>query len=140
MRQTRYILIGAALLLACVNFGVGCLFTTAYTVDTTRLRGPYRVEDHAGGRLVGRRELAPGSQEERAVADWLAARSGGWSRSAVTYAPGRVVRGVGFNLDLLPGGLCVLNYEPAGAATWVQVVRRVSETEVDELAVALRLK
>jgi hypothetical protein len=47
---------------------------------------------------------------------------------------------VGFNLNLLPGGLCVLNYEPAGAGTWVQVVRRVSGTEVDELAAALRLK
>jgi hypothetical protein len=138
MWRTRYLLTGVALLLACIGIGVGCLFTAGHTVEVARLRGPCDVEVHAGGRLVGERAIAPGSPEERAVADWLAAHNSGWSRSIVSYAPGRLVRGAGFTLNLLPGGRCVLNYEPAGGGSWVQVERQASETEVDALAAALR--
>jgi hypothetical protein len=136
--RMRYLLTGVAFLSACIGIAVGCLFFKGHTVEVARLRGPYQVEVHAGGRLVTERAIAPGSPEERAVADWLAAHSSGWSPSIVSYAPTRVVRGAGFTLNLLPSGRCVLNYQPAGAEASVQVECQVSKTEVDVLAAALQ--
>jgi hypothetical protein len=135
MRRLNYILLAAVMFLACVSLGIGCIATASHTVEMAQFRAPYRVEASMEGLD---RTLAPRSPGAQAVAAWLAAHEGGWSPSLITYAPGRVVRGEGFNLNLLPGGLCVLNYGPIGSPAWQQVVRRVSAAEAEELAAATR--
>lgn len=81
------------------------------------------------------RALAAGSLAERSVSAWLAAHPDGWSSSLVTYAPDRVVRGEGFDLNVLPDGRCVLNDESADNPR--QVTRRVGAAELEKLVAAL---
>jgi hypothetical protein len=134
MRWRRYIVVALVALLVAAGVGVGCLTTTPRAVEPARLRGPYRVQVYRGGQPVRESALAPGSAEERAVCDWLAAHSDGWQPSLVTYAPGRLVRGDGFNLNLPPGGLCVLNYDLSDHPQ--QVVRQVVAVDAEALVAA----
>jgi hypothetical protein len=135
MRRRRYLLIAFLGVLIAVGVGAGCLATAPRAVESSYLRGPFRVEVHRGGQPVSERPLAAGSAEEKAVADWLAAHGDGWSLSLVTYAPNRVVRGDGFNLNLLSDGRCVLNYDLSGSPR--QVLRSVSPAEAEALVAAM---
>jgi hypothetical protein len=134
MRRRWYVAVALAALLIAAGVGVGCLATAPRAVEPAQLRGPYHVQVYRGGQPVREFDLAPGSAEERAVADWLASHPDGWRPSLVTYAPGRVVRGNGFNLNLLPGGLCVLNYSLSDRPQ--QVVRQVAAADAEVLVAA----
>jgi hypothetical protein len=134
MRRRHFVLIALAGLTVGAGLCIASFSTTSHTVDVVRLRGPYRAQVHVEGQLAEEHQIAAGSPAEEAVAAWLAAHSGGWAKSLVTYAPRRVIRGERFNLNLLPDGLCVLNYESADGP--VQVTRRVSAAEMNELVVA----
>ncbi len=136
MRRHRVALLVGVALLALAGVGVGCLATASRSIEVARLRGPYRVEVHAEGRLAEQWALVAGSPAERSVTAWLATHPDGWSSSLVTHAPGRVVRGKTFNLNLLPDGQCVLNYGSADGPR--QVTRQVSAAEADELVAATR--
>lgn len=65
---------------------VGCLSTSQRAFTPGRLAPPYRVETYQGGRPVEERAVAPGSAEERAIVDWLAAHDSGW-RTDSTATP-----------------------------------------------------
>ena len=133
LRRWKLLSILATLLIVAL-VGVGCLATAPHAVETYHLSGPYRVEVYRGGRLVKESELVVGSADERAVATWLASHREGWQPSFVSYAPGRMICGDGFNLNLRPGGLCVLNY--GLNVNPQQVVRQVSASETEALMAA----
>lgn len=135
MRRWRYLLVALAGVLIAAGVGFGCLSNAPRAVESSQLRGPYRVEVYQGGQPTIERAVAAGSAEEKAVTDWLTVHRDGWSPSVVSYAPSRVVRGDGFNLNLLPNGLCVLNYDLSGSPR--QVTRSLGPAEAEALVAAM---
>ncbi|OWK45723.1 hypothetical protein FRUB_02054 [Fimbriiglobus ruber] len=101
------------------------------------LGGPYRVEVYASGRPSTTRPIEPGTDRERALADWLAAHGTGWSTSYTTYAPGTRVVGSGFTLNLLRDGTCVLNHQTGRDGEWEQIIQRLTPEDVRLLREAL---
>ncbi len=134
MRRNRYILPVLVAMLVATCLGVGCLSMGPQTIEPTQLRGPYLAEVYQAGRLAKTVAVAQGSPDEQAIAAWLASHREGWTRSFVTYAPGRLVRGDGFNLNLHSGGLCVLNYSLGTDPQ--QVFRRVNAADAEALVAA----
>ncbi|VTR99424.1 hypothetical protein [Tuwongella immobilis] len=134
MRRRWYIVGILTALLIAAGLGIGCLATASRAVEIAQLRGPYRVQVYQDGHPVRESTFAPGSAEERAIADWLAAHPDGWQRSLVTYVPGRMVRGDGFSLNLLPNGLCVLNDDLSAHPQ--QLVRQLPAADVEALVAA----
>jgi hypothetical protein len=134
MRRRWSVVVALAALLVAAGVGVGCLATAPRAVESAHLRGPYRVQVYRDGQSVRESTLAPGSAEEQAVAAWLASHQDGWQPSLVSYVPGRRIHGDGFNLNLLPGGLCVLNYGLSDHPR--QVVRQVAAADAEALVAA----
>jgi len=88
---------------------VGCS-TLSRGIDIARLPPPYTVIIHDSGRAIAERTIAKESQDAQVLATWLERNQTGWAKTAVTYAPSRVIQGDSFSLNFT-GDLCVLNCE-----------------------------
>jgi hypothetical protein len=117
-----------ALSLACMVGLAGCWSLNRRPVNPARFAPPCRLETYENGRPQGERTVPPGSSDELAITTWLHVHKSGWHLDFNTYAPGRLVKGDGFNLNL-SGRVCVLNYDPDGQGDWVQVSRTLEESD-----------
>ncbi|WP_461783289.1 hypothetical protein [Prosthecobacter sp.] len=61
---------------------------------------PLKIATFRGGREVAVRNVAPPSREHELLAAWAVQHKIGWSRSYVTYAPGTLVSGTNFSLNI----------------------------------------
>ncbi len=91
-----------------VCLDIGCSTVASKTIDIGALPPPYRVVLNGVADSVDEREIAAGSDAAQRILAWLAANQTGWTRTYVTYAPGRVVRGDSFSLNFR-GDICVIN-------------------------------
>jgi hypothetical protein len=91
MRALRYLP-----LLALLTFLSGC-----GKIDFAPLVAqPVTISVFKGGRPVSERHLSPPSSEHDRLAAWLSQHQTGWHSSFVTYAPGVLVRGTNFTLNI----------------------------------------
>lgn len=69
---------------------------------------PLKIATFRGGREIAVRDISPPSREHELLAAWAAQHKTGWSRSYVTYAPGTLVSGTNFSLNIHASGV-ILN-------------------------------
>ena len=67
-----------------------------------------KITTFSGGRETGERSVSPPSREHDRMAAWAAQHKTGWSRSYVSYAPGTLVSGTNFSLNIHASGV-ILN-------------------------------
>jgi hypothetical protein len=122
--RSKYALALATLLGGPLLAFAGCLSTSQRAFTPGRLAPPFRVETYQGGRPVAERAVAPGSAEERAIVEWLAANNTGWRLDINSYAPARRIKADRFDLNYFEKSrLCILNYDATGDGRWVQISR-----------------
>lgn len=63
---------------------------------------PLAITTFSGGRQTGERRVSPPSREHERLLAWVAQHKTGWSSSYVTYAPGTLVSGTNFSLNIQP--------------------------------------
>ncbi len=131
MRMRR---LGRTFLWALVGLGmagtlmtVGCV-ATQRTVNVASLSPPYRLEIQERGATVAEHAVASGSKDEQIINQWLQAHESGWRVDINTYAPDRRIKGDHFDINFA-GKTCVVNYDPTGKGDWVQVSRRIGESD-----------
>ena len=61
---------------------------------------PLKVATFRGGREVAMRNVSPPSREHELLSAWAALHKSGWSSSYVSYAPGTLVSGTNFSLNI----------------------------------------
>lgn len=61
---------------------------------------PLKIATFRGGREVAVRDVSPPSPEHELLAAWAAQHKTGWSSSHVSYAPGTLVSGTNFSLNI----------------------------------------
>lgn len=61
---------------------------------------PLTITTFSCGRQTGERRVSPPSREHEHLVAWAAQHKTGWRRSYVTYAPGTVVSGTNFSLNI----------------------------------------
>ena len=59
-----------------------------------------KITTFSGGRKAGERSVSPPSREHERMAAWAEQHKTGWSRSYVGYAPGTLVSGTNFSLNI----------------------------------------
>ena len=68
---------------------------------------PITISVFKGGRPVSERHLSPPSSEHDRLAAWLSQHQSGWHSSYATYAPGVLVRGTNFTLNIQHSGVII---------------------------------
>ncbi|MHB1557779.1 MAG: hypothetical protein ACYC61_09885 [Isosphaeraceae bacterium] len=106
---------------------LGCS-SSGKTIDTASLGPATAILVYDNGRVVAERAIAPGSDEDRAVQDWLRAHPDGWRSDRTTYAPQRYVKGPRFTLNF-QHDRCILNCQTAKNGRWIQVSRPLRRDE-----------
>jgi hypothetical protein len=61
---------------------------------------PLTISVFKGGRSVSERHLSPPSSEHDRLAAWFSQHQSGWHSSYITYAPGVLVDGTNFTLNI----------------------------------------
>jgi hypothetical protein len=59
-----------------------------------------KITTFSGGRETGERSVSPPSREHERLAAWAKQHKSGWSSSYVSYAPGTLVSGTNFSLNI----------------------------------------
>lgn len=102
--------------------------SSSKTIDTASLGPATAILVYDNGQIVSERAVAPGSDEDRAVHDWLRSHPDGWRSEWNTHSPRRYVRGPRFTLNF-QANRCILNYQARGKGRWVQVSRPLRRGE-----------
>lgn len=97
-------------------------------IDTAGLGPATSLLIYDNGQIVSERAIAPGSDEDNAIQDWLRSHPDGWRSDRTTYAPQRYVKGPRFTLNF-QRARCILNYQPARNGRWIQVSRPLRADE-----------
>jgi|GEM_PF-2673994 len=69
---------------------------------------PLTITTFSGGRQTGERRVSPPSRVHESLLVWAAQHKTGWSSSYVSYAPGTLVSGTNFSLNIHASGV-ILN-------------------------------
>src|SRR5437899_2366656 len=93
-----------------MSLALTCLLTgCGGEPDLTALSSqPLKVTAFRDGHKVRERLILPPSREQELLAAWAAQHKRGWSLSYVTYAPGTLVTGTNFSLNIHKSGV-ILN-------------------------------
>lgn len=66
-------------------------------------RGPWTIETYDNGHLVHSETLDGSSRRRTEIINWVKANSDGWGLSFSDYAPGTILFGTSFKLNIRPG-------------------------------------
>jgi hypothetical protein len=83
------------------SFVVLVLLSGCGQTDLTSLvQQPLSISVFNGGRPVSERQVLPPSKDHELLSSWLAQHQSGWHSSFVTYAPGVLVTGTNFTMNI----------------------------------------
>ena len=126
MRYKIWLLLG----LPFAGVIIVCVALASYAAALPPLPPPDTIVIYDGGKIASERTIAADSSEAKALTDWVAQHSSGWSSSLATYAPVHVAKGDGFQLNF-QHGRCILNYLDPKDGKWRQIVRRLGADEAE---------
>jgi hypothetical protein len=76
---------------------IGCRSTEDFA---RYLEQPLQVRVSASGQPAEQRTISPESKEHQLLVSWLTEHKSGWKQSLVTYAPGVLVSGTNFTMNI----------------------------------------
>jgi|SRR6266705_6025024 len=86
---------------------IGVFVGMRETEFVSLVQQPITISVFKDGRLVSERRVLPPSNEHERLASWLAKHQSGWHSSFITYAPGVLVSGTNFTMNVLHSGVII---------------------------------
>lgn len=88
---------------------------------------PYAYYQYQKGQLHYKKDIAQNSSICQKFVEWCKRNKSGWNSSCTTYAPGKIIKGENFSLNMLNNNLLVLNYKTCDDE-WKQFTKELDST------------
>ena len=123
MRSIKLKVILVLIPILLLLIGISMLFKTHLTLGPHT--GPFTVVTYNGEHPLPQRTIPPGSDQERAIQNWIDTHQTGWRLFAKNYPNGPTIRGRDFTLTFEPD-LCVASFRDPKSGDSQQAILKLS--------------